>query len=509
MSVGLSATDRREGRETRPTRLSKNRKVIQGTEKASMTADDSTRGRVNASPRPDGEASARSEAATVSARRFSTNVAWTFAARVLMTVNSVGAGVIVARWLGAEGLGALAVVNVAVATVVQLGGFGLPSANTYFIARDERRFLVPAAMNSLLFALVGGGVLAFGLIVLALKQPMLFGYVSPQLIGLAAVSIPFQLLTLLGLNIFLAVGRIDRFNRLDVAGQSFVLVNAALALVLLGAGLWTVVSLNTAATIIVSLVIVWLVVRYIAAGRAGKIEWRPDFGLFRQMMRFGIKFHVSALAALLIFRADLLLVNHFRGAAEAGVYSVASQMAMMLMVLPGVIASLLFPHVASATEERRGVMTCAVTRHTAFIMLVVCLLIVPLSLALPWLYGASFADVPAQLWLLLPGVYLVSIESVLVQYFTGGGLPVLIPFFWVATLAVNIALNIALVPGFGARGAAVASTIAYALIFILVMLYFRLKTDYSISFTLLPRAAELRALFGRRAIKNAVARGPR
>ena len=226
-----------------------------------------------------------------------------------------------------------------------------------------------------------------------------------------------------------------------------------------------------------------------------RVAWRPDLRLLGRMMRYGIKFHVSIVAAMLIFRVDLLVVNHFRGAAEAGVYSVASQVAMMLMVLPGVIATLLFPRVASAPGDKRGEMTCVVTRHTAFIMLIICLLTLPVSLALPFLYGAPFADVSVQLWLLLPGVYLVSIESVLVQYFSASGLPVAIPFFWLATLVVNIALNIALVPGFGARGAAVASTIAYAMIFALVMLYFRLKTGHSISSATLLRAAELRDLF--------------
>ena len=51
-----------------------------------------------------------------------------------MIASSVGASVIVARWLGAEGLGALAVLNVTVAVALQIGSAGLPSANTYFIA---------------------------------------------------------------------------------------------------------------------------------------------------------------------------------------------------------------------------------------------------------------------------------------------------------------------------------------------------------------------------------------
>jgi O-antigen/teichoic acid export membrane protein len=432
-------------------------------------------------------------------RRFSVNVAWTVAARLLMTANSVIAGVIVARWLGAEGLGSLAVLNVTVATVVQIGSAGLPSANTYFISR-ERYTLVTAAVNSLIFALVVGGALALLLTLLARWQPEIFNSISPRLFAVAAVSIPFQLISLLGLNIFLAVGRVDRFNLLDLAGQSFVLVNALLALVILSRGLWTLVSLNTAASIFVSLMIVWMIGRLIALQKQ-KRGARPSARLFSEMLRYGVKFHISILAGMLIFRADLLVVNHFRGAAEAGVYSVASQVAMMLMLLPGVIATLLFPRI-SAEQDALGHLTCVVSRHTAFVMLIICLLAVPAGLLLPLVYGAAFSDVGLQLLILLPGVYLIGLESVLVQHFNATGLPVAIPLFWVATLATNIALTFALVPTYGARGAAVASTAAYTMIFALVALYFRARTGRTFSEALLLRGREVRELLteGRRGV---------
>ena len=109
-------------------------------------------------------------------KTFSSQVAWTFAVRVLMIFNSVVAGVIVARWLGAEGIGQLAVINVAVATIVQLGSFGLPSSNTYFIAQDQARFR-SAAINSLIFALAIGSVLAIALSALASVRADWFGFV--------------------------------------------------------------------------------------------------------------------------------------------------------------------------------------------------------------------------------------------------------------------------------------------------------------------------------------------
>src|ERR1044071_958434 len=436
-----------------------------------------------------------SAVAVSSRRRFSVHVAWTLIARVLMTINSVVAGIIVARWLGREGYGQLAVINVAIATIIQLGGAGLPSANTYFIAQDRKSF-APAAINSLIFALVIGSLLATGLTGLAMWHPRWFGFISPRLIGIAAISIPFQLITLIGLNTFLAIGQVKRFNLLDVAGQLFVVLNAVLALIILNRGLWTLVSLNTAASILICALVVWLIWRFILEQREAR-TLKPDGNLFKRMVRYGIKSHIAALAAMLIFRADLLVVNLFHGVGNAGVYAVASQVAMMLLLLPGVIATLLFPHVASKQDER-GELTCLVTRHTTLIMLLICLAAVPASYLLPLFYGADFAGAPALLFILLPGVFLVGLESVLVQHFNAAGLPRAIPLFWTATLIINIALTFAFVPTFGARGAATASTLSYALIFALVLFYFRSQTRQPLSFILMPRWAELRELLAGR-----------
>jgi len=408
-------------------------------------------------------------------RNLWTHIGWTFATRLLMIVNSVVAGVIVAWWLGAEGVGQLAVINVAVATIVQLGSFGLPSSNTYFIAQDQARFRA-AAINSLIFALGIGVLLALALTAVASLRPDWFGFVSPTLIRIAAISIPFQLITLIGLNILLAVGKVREFNLLDLAGQSFVLINAALVLLLLKRGLEALVTFNTLASILVAIVVAALLVT--SAKTLAPSQWRADIALLRQMIVYGLKFHVSILAGAIIIRADLLVVNHFRGAAEAGVYSVASQFALLLMLLPGVIAMLLFPRVATQ-QDVSGETTCLVSRYTTLVMFVCCLAAVPFSFLLPVIYGAAFADATKLLLILLPGVYLMGLEAVLVQHFNALGVPRAIPLYWVLTLILNLVLVFALVPRFGAQGAAIASTISYAAIFALVALHFHTSTGRS------------------------------
>jgi O-antigen/teichoic acid export membrane protein len=409
-----------------------------------------------------------------------------------MLAGGLLAGIIVARVLGAEGLGTLTVINVTVALVLQLGCAGLPSANTYFISRD-RRELAPIWANALLFGFAAGSVLAAVMAFLAYLRPSLFGNVPVQLILIAAVSIPFQLVTFLGLNVLLGIDSVGQFNLMDVLAQAFVLLNTVTALLVLGTGLVLLVALNTVASVLVCVAVMLVIGRAIAKERGGR-AFRLEAELLRRMARYGMKFHVAVVASLLIFRADLLIVNHFRGEAEAGGYSVASQVAMLLMMLPGVIATLIFPRVTAARDVE-GRLIMRATRHTSFVMLVVCLAAAPIAFLLPLLYGAEFADVPVQVLILLPGVYLVGVESVLVQHFSGTGLPAAIPLFWLATLALNVLLNFMFVPSFGARAAALSSTISYALIFLLVALYFRARTGNRFSQTFIMRSGELRELF--------------
>ena len=417
-------------------------------------------------------------------------VAWTFATRILMIVNIVAAGIIVAHWLGAEGVGQLAVINVAIATVVQVCSFGLPSANTYFISQDQKK-LRSAAFSSFFFALLVGSLAALGLNYVSELRPDWFGFVSAQLIRIASFSIPASLITLIGLNILLALGRISVFNVLDLAGQSFVLINAVAALIVFRADLEMLVIMNTAAAVLISGVVVVLI--RMAGQKLALSEWRPDGSLLAQMIRYGIKFHIAILAAAIIFRADLLIVNHFRGSAEAGVYSVAAQFGMMLMLLPGVIATLLFPRV-TAEQDQQGETTALVTRYTTFVTFFCCLAAVPFSFVLPLIYGIEFTESTRLLLILLPGVYVVGLESVLVQHFNALGLPRIIPVYWVVTLVVNLALVFSLVPRLGAQGAALASTVSYALIFGLVTRQFLAATGQSFANVFILRRGELRQL---------------
>ena len=422
---------------------------------------------------------------------FASGVALTIATRLLMLLGTVGASVVVARWLGPEGLGSLAVLNTTIVLALAIGSLGLTSSNTYFIAKD-RQTLAPVWANAIVFALCGGALVGVAVGALVKFTPSLFGGVSSDLILIAALSIPFQFLLSLGLNVLLAMDRIRRLNFMDAMAPALALFNAIVVLLILRSNLKVLVSFNTAATVVLSAGMLWAIGRLIVRQKE-RSPFRPNGPLFRGALSYGLRFFIPLVAAILIFRVDLLIVNHFRGAAEAGVYAVASQVANLLTMLPGVIAMLLFPRVASY-QDPRGEFAIQVTRHVSFVMLIMCVVVAAGSFLLPLIYGARFTGATIQLLILLPGVCLIGIESVLVQHFTGTGLPVAIPVFWLITLAVSLGLNLALVPVFGARGAAITSTISYALIFLFVAVYFCLKTGRRPIEIFLLRGHEFRSL---------------
>ncbi|HYW74810.1 MAG TPA: oligosaccharide flippase family protein [Pyrinomonadaceae bacterium] len=424
---------------------------------------------------------------------LASGVAVTFITRVLIVASTFGASIVVARWLGPAGTGTLAVLNVTVALALQLGSAGMPSATTYFVARD-RNSLKPVWASGLLFSLAAGILIAMGVIVVASLRPGLFNGIPFDLIVIVVISIPFQLVTLVGLNLLMAVDKIRLMNSLDALSSLLLFVNAVLVLVLWRQGLSRLVAFNTCVAVMLCGLLIGLVTRFMRAETS--VNAWLNFSWLRRMLVYGLKFYVSIFASFVIFRADLLIVNRFWGAAPAGVYAVASQCSFLLIMLPGVIASLLFPRVA-ARQDQTAAYALEVTRHTSFIMLILSLAAALGSLALPLVYGPRFADATIQLLIMLPGIFFISLESVLVQHFTGTGLPAIIPLFWIVTMIVNLGLNLALVPVWGARAAAVNSTLTYALIFVLVTAYFYVRTGHNPFLVLAPRASEFKNMFAR------------
>lgn len=422
------------------------------------------------------------------AATFAKRVAGTFGVRVLIIVCSFLAGVIIARRLGPAGTGVWASLNVITLLAITIGGFGLPSTITLLVARDTTRAR-QIILNALAFGVAVGSLLALAISAVALINPGVFGEIPPTLVAIALAALPFQIVSYFCLAAYLGLERIRTYNLVDVSMQACVLINALVTLVLLRSGIFELVIVNTALNIAIALIVVTMAFRATAAVKTRGL----DPLLIKEMLGHGSRFFVSLAAGIVILRGDLLIVSYFRGTEEAGVYAIATQASILLQLLPGIVSTILFPR-TSASRDQSGLLTSRVTRHAAFIMLLICCTAVPAAFLLPVIYGAAFSGVPSLFLILLPGVFLLGIETIQVQHFTGLGLPLEIPAYWIITMIVNVGSNLLLVPKYGAVAAAVVSTASYALIFLLVALLFRSRTGRSLREMFIIGADDLRHL---------------
>ena len=419
--------------------------------------------------------------------RFVRQVAGTFGARLLISAIGVLSGIIVARWLGSAAMGIISSLNVMALLAITIGNFGLPSSITYLVARDTGSARA-VLRNAIVFGLTAGTLLGASIVLIVSFRPHLMGEVPFALVVLACAALPFQMVSYLCLAVHLGLEKIRSYNLLDLAMQSMTLLAAVTMITLLRGGVWEFVAFGTAANVLMSVVIV--ATAYAATSES---DATPQRAVMRDMLRIGSRFFVALAAGILILRGDLLIVNYFRPSAEAGVYAVATQASIFLHLIPNVISTMLFPRTSNDQDES-GEKTCRVTRHSVVLLTMLCLAAVPCAFLLPLLYGPEFKDVPFLFLLLLPGVFLLGLETIQVQHFTGLGLPPRIPAYWVITLVFTLALDLVVVPRFGSWGAAAVSTASYALIFVLVAHYFHKETGRSYSESFVMRRDEWRGL---------------
>lgn len=201
-----------------------------------------------------------------------------------------------------------------------------------------------------------------------------------------------------------------------------------------------------------------------------------DTGHLREVLAFGLPLIPHALAHWGLSLSDRAVLGALADPAEVGAYYVAYQFALPIAVLAVAVSQAIQPLYAQAsvqTASRRS--AAAATTHqilfVASLAAAVAAVGPPLVYAmLPPEYAAAARFVP---WIAvgvgLFGIYLVPMNAVSVMAGRTG-------WVWVFTLlaaAVNLGLNLILIPRIGALAAAINTMVAYAVLLVGVSMYMR------------------------------------
>lgn len=401
--------------------------------------------------------------------QFWQRVAGTFVSRGLVVVLGLATAILTSRVLGPEGRGAFAVMITVGMVGIQLGNLGLPTANAYFVASRPRR--LPALIGGSLAVGLGlGSVIGIAYYALARAIPQIAPLSSGTLLAWAAAWIPLGLTLSLFQNLLLGLKNIRLYNTLQAA-QKALTVALLVGITLMGAA-------GVLPFYLASLAVLALSVTFVTAHllrRTGGRAVLPAIVLWRRMAGYGFRAYLAMLFSYLVLNFDLLMVAGMLGEADAGFYSIAVRMSEMMYMFPVALGSILFTTVASMKEDPWA-FTRKVTIRLALLMAPV--LIVTGMFASPvirLLFGEEFLPaVPALLWL-LPGIFVLSINTVFMHFFAGIGMPLVAVISPAIAAGVNIALNLYMLPLWGIAGAAVASTISYSLMLVASLIYLKFR----------------------------------
>ncbi|GAA4604468.1 hypothetical protein GCM10023195_15210 [Actinoallomurus liliacearum] len=394
--------------------------------------------------------------------------------------------VVVNRSLGPEGRGAYAVL-IAVGTVaLHLGHLSVEESHVALWSRLRDTAVVTA--NSVLFGAALGGVCAIAAAVVVVGLgPGVVPVTDPGLLAVALVWIPCAMTEKLLARLMVLRARIDVNNR---SGLLSVGVHCASLVLLAALGkvtLWWVVALWTMSAALPLVVLL----------PAARPRLRHcDLGMARRTLRLGLRYHTGLVSMFLLLRVDVLILGAMTTTAEVGLYAVAVTLMELGRVPSDVVANLAMPRQLEDDERAATVCTVRSTRIAALVAAgSVGFLCATAPFVVPAVYGPAFTGAVGPLLALAPGLWAIGASRPVGAFLLRLDRPLRNSVTAVAALTANVALNLALIPSYGAGGAAFASSVGYSVFAALQVQWFLRVTRHSWS-DLLPRGSDLRYLWG-------------
>ncbi len=402
-------------------------------------------------------------------------------------IANLVSGVVSARALGPSGRG----VTVALSAVTLLIGFffamGAGQSLSYFIARrpeDGPRLFTSWIL--ILLPLCGLAVVAGELLL-----GTLFSVHNREAISVGRWFVVTVVLVIaLELNSGLLLGAHDfaYFNALRFAQPAMM---AASYVVLWMLGALTVDSSLIAATVGTAIVLAFGIGRSVRRVGVGP----PDLRLGLATLWYGIRGHGLMIATNVNARLDLAILPAFVASSGVGLYSVATNVSLIVYQLSNTFAALVLAAAAGDPEHAREKVLGSLFATMAIAGVLALLLGVFARPVLGLVYGARFRQAASTLQLILPGVVLFAGSSILSAGIYATGRPLTTTVSQLFGMAVTVIGLLAFLRAGGITAAALVSTTAYTTVFVATLVTYKFVNGTPWRW-FVPTRARLRALIG-------------
>jgi O-antigen/teichoic acid export membrane protein len=409
----------------------------------------------------------------------------TYLFSALTLVANLVSGIVIARALGPDGRG----ITVALATVAQLAGFlfamGVAVSLSYYIARRPEDG--PTLLTTWTLMLVPLTAIAIGISELLL--PTIFAADGDEVLKIGrwfmftiilVVGLEFSYGLLLGTYDYL-VYNVMRFVQPLIVAVGYIV-------------LWRIDALTVDSALILPTAASGLVLMA-ALGRAVSRVGigAPDFRLGLTTLWYGVRGQGSTVAANVTARLDVAMLPAYVTTANVGLYSVATNVSLIVYQLSNTFAGLVVPAAARDTSRAArkviGSLWASLTVAAVF-AIVLALLARPL---LGVVYGEDFRDAAEPLLLILPGAVLFAGSSIIGAGIYAAGRPFTATVTQVLGMIVTVVGLFVFLRSGGITAAALVSTVSYATVFFAALIAYQRVTGVAWR-EFVPTPARLRAL---------------
>ena len=209
-----------------------------------------------------------------------------------------------------------------------------------------------------------------------------------------------------------------------------------------------------------------------------RLVGKPQRAAARDLLSYGWRQLVTLIGWLLTYKLDQIVLSIAAAPAALGLYAVGATIGDVIVSVAAFAGPVMLARGAIGGARNAqaslavALVSCIALSATAA---VIAFVTAPQLLAL--LFGDAFVPAEDVLRILLPGAIALSVASVLADTLRGLGLPLEPAKAEAAGAICSVALLAALIPPFGIRGAAIASTASYTLVMVVlgVLLRSRLR----------------------------------
>jgi O-antigen/teichoic acid export membrane protein len=380
------------------------------------------------------------------------------AARVAALACVMVATLLLAWQGGPELVGAYALLHVLPGLVATVASCGLPVAVPYFLAGPrggDRR--VPLTLLAIALAGAAAGMVLW-IVAAPVTGSLLFGDLAPELVLVAGVAVLTRLLVVTAKACSQGSSDLAGANRVIVL-EELMFVPAYAALAATGAGVEPAMVLALVVADVVTAATAWR--RLVRRGFLAAAQ-RPSAELAREVAGYGLRAQTGGLLAQLNLRLDFVLLAALTTPAVLGVYAIASKFAELLRLVTMSLTYVLYPAYAREGRVRAAAAARRLLPRAALLSAgAAACLWVAAGPVIATVYGEPFEAAISPSRIILLGLALEGAAAVVTAFLHGVGRPGLNSWAMASGLAMTIALDLVLIPRYGATGAAVASAAAY------------------------------------------------